>query len=99
MKKVHVIGAVVLGVSLVSGLAFASGSMKTKNTESSAKTAVSNEVGNKICPVSGQPVGTMGEVVKYEHNGKIYNLCCPACKKDFVKNPEKYSKAAEESVS
>lgn len=57
------------------------------------------EVGNKICPVSGEEVGEMGEVVKYEYNGKIYNLCCPACKKDFSKDPEKYSKIAEDEVA
>ena len=64
------------------------------------------EVGNKICPVSGDKIpasgekGTMGdEPVKYEYNGKIYNLCCPMCIKDFKKNPEKYSKIAEDEVA
>lgn len=57
------------------------------------------EVGNKICPVSGEKVGEMGEIIKYEYNGKIYNLCCKACAKDFKKDPEKYSKIAEEEVA
>ena len=63
------------------------------------------EVGNKICPVSGEKVpapgekGEMGEAVKYEYNGKIYNLCCPMCIKDFKKNPEKYSKIAEDEAA
>ena len=63
------------------------------------------EVGNKICPVSGENIpapgekGEMGEAVKYEYNGKIYNLCCPMCIKDFKKNPEKYSKIAEDEVA
>lgn len=35
-------------------------------------------VGNKICPVSGEKVGEMGDIVKYEYNGRIYNL-------DFIK--------------
>ena len=56
------------------------------------------EVGNKICPVSGDKVGEMGDIVKYEYNGKIYNLCCKACIKDFKKDPEKYSKIAEDQV-
>ncbi|MCB9757003.1 MAG: TRASH domain-containing protein [Candidatus Omnitrophica bacterium] len=62
------------------------------------------EVGNKICPVSGEKIpapgekGEMGEAVKYEYNGKIYNLCCPMCVKDFKKNPEKYSAIAEKEV-
>ena len=57
-------------------------------------------VGNKLCPISGNPVddGSMGEVVKYVYNGKIYNLCCQMCVKDFKKNPEKYSAVAEKEV-
>ncbi len=64
------------------------------------------EVGNKICPVSGDKIPTPGEKVtmgdkpvQYEYNGKIYNLCCPMCTKDFKKNPEKYSKIAEDEVA
>lgn len=57
------------------------------------------EVGNKICPVSKEKVGEMGDIVKYEYNGKIYNLCCPMCKKDFAKDPEKFAKIAEDEVA
>jgi len=59
------------------------------------------EVGNKICPVLGNPVagGGVGEAaVKFEWNGKIYNFCCPMCIEEFKKNPEKYSKIAEDEV-
>ncbi len=71
-----------------------------------SKSTKAIEVGNKICPVSGDKIlapgekGTMGdEPVKYEYNGKIYNLCCPMCIKDFKKNPEKYSKITEDEVA
>ena len=63
------------------------------------------EVGNKICPVSNEKIpapgekNSMGEAVQYEYNGKIYNLCCPMCIKDFKKSPEKYSKIAENEVA
>lgn len=57
------------------------------------------EVGNKICPVSGEKVGEMGEIVKYEYKGKVYNLCCAMCVKDFQNDPEKYSKIADEEMS
>ena len=65
----------------------------------SAAQPVLVEVGNKFCPVSKEKVGEMGEGVKFEYNGKIYNLCCPMCKKDFAKDPEKYSKIAEEEAA
>ena len=53
------------------------------------------EIGNRICPVSGNKVddGKMGEAVKYEYNGKIYNLCCKMCIKDFQRDPQRYSKS------
>lgn len=57
------------------------------------------EVGNKHCPVSGEEVGKMGPVVPYEHNGKIYNLCCPMCVKDFKKDPAKFAQKAEDEVA
>ena len=65
------------------------------------------EVGNKTCPVSGDKVPAPGEKstmgddkpVKIEYKGKIYNLCCPMCVKDFKKNPAKYSAIADKEVS
>ncbi len=83
-------------------------SMMMKNDADSpqagSKTAAV-EVGNKHCPVSGDEIpapgqkGSMGEAVKYEYNGKIYNLCCTMCVKDFKKNPEKYSKIADDEAA
>ncbi|MCX5665885.1 MAG: YHS domain-containing protein [Candidatus Omnitrophica bacterium] len=47
-------------------------------------------VNNTICPVTGDKVD-MKDPVTVEYKGKIYNLCCPACIKDFNAEPEKYS--------
>lgn len=49
-------------------------------------------VGNKICPVSGEPVESMGGAYQLEHNDKIYSFCCEGCAEGFKKNPEKYIK-------
>jgi len=54
-----------------------------------AKKAV--EVGNKVCPVTGEPIAENPKVTA-EYKGKIYNLCCQACIKPFNKEPEKYIK-------
>lgn len=48
------------------------------------------DVGNDICPVSGEGVFTMGDAVQFEYKGKIYNFCCAACVEIFKKDPEKY---------
>ena len=60
------------------------------------------DVGNKTCPVSNELVmkNDMKDAkpIIIEYNGKIYHLCCPMCVKDFKKDPEKYSKIAEDEV-
>ncbi len=84
-----------LGVVLLSaGLVF------VQPTPPAAQTAVQTvEVGNKICPVSGRPVGQMGPAVKHEYKGKIYNLCCGMCPRTFDSDPAKYAKIAEDEVA
>ena len=84
---------------------------KTMDTENGMHVATEEDintlpnVGNKICPISKDKIaapgekGEMGEAVQFVYNGKIYNLCCPMCMKDFKKNPEKYSKIAEDEVA
>jgi YHS domain-containing protein len=57
------------------------------------------KVGNKICPVSKEAVGEMGEPYEVAYNGRIYNLCCSSCAEDFMKDPEKYSKIADQEVA
>jgi len=48
-------------------------------------------VGNKICPVSGEKIGQAGmQPATYEYKGKIYNFCCAGCINTFKKDPEKY---------
>ncbi len=47
------------------------------------------DVGNKMCPVSGEEVTGKHFV---EHNGKRYGLCCPMCANKFKRDPEKYLK-------
>ena len=46
-------------------------------------------VGNKICPVSGEKIDEKTKAT-YTYEGKIYNFCCPMCISDFKKDPQKY---------
>ncbi len=59
------------------------------------------DIGNKICPVSGEKVDASSGMapVTYEYNGKLYHLCCPGCISMFKANPEKYSKIADDEVA
>ncbi len=55
-------------------------------------------VGNKICPISGKALGSMGDGMQVEYEGKIYNLCCAMCAKDFNKDPETFIKKIHEEL-
>jgi len=49
--------------------------------------AVAAEVEQTICPVMGNPINKQFFT---EYKGKKVYFCCPACKPEFEKNPEKY---------
>ena len=42
------------------------------------------------CPVSGEKLGEIGRAFVFTNNLQEVKLCCPGCKKEFDKNPEKY---------
>lgn len=72
-------------------------SAEYKHTESEVSSDVAEEavnVGNKICPVSGEKIDEKMKTT-YEYEGKIYNFCCPMCIDDFKKDPERYIKELE----
>jgi YHS domain-containing protein len=50
----------------------------------------------KICVVSGDKLGEMGDAVVYEYQGREIKFCCKGCVKDFKKDPAKYIKKIEE---
>ena len=53
---------------------------------------------NRICPVSGDSIGAMGEGVKVIWKGQAVNLCCPGCLKTFEKDPAKYTAIALDGI-
>ena len=44
----------------------------------------------KVCPVSGEPLGDMGKPIKVTAEGENVFLCCTGCKADFEAEPAKY---------
>jgi YHS domain-containing protein len=50
----------------------------------------------RICPVSGEPLGSMGVPLPVEVQDKTVLICCDHCKETIEQNPEKYlAKLAE----
>ena len=75
-------------------MGFGIGFRLSRAEDSTVKTANTNEVGNKICPISGEKIH-VGKEHKVEYKGKIYSLCCSMCEKDFKKDPEAAIKKIE----
>lgn len=46
----------------------------------------------KKCPVMG---GTINKEIYVDYQGKRIYFCCPACPKEFMKDPDKYLKKLE----
>jgi YHS domain-containing protein len=50
----------------------------------------------KTCPVTDEPLGSMGKPVKVTYKGRRIFLCCAGCKKKFRADPEKYLKKLDD---
>jgi hypothetical protein len=44
----------------------------------------------EVCPVSGQPLGSMGTPYKVTVKGREVLLCCAGCESQIKEDPEKY---------
>lgn len=44
----------------------------------------------KICPVTGEPLDSMGGPVRVEVAGRVVFICCKGCEAELRKNPAKY---------
>jgi YHS domain-containing protein len=60
------------------------------------ETQVFVDVGNKICPLTGEGVDGKTYAV---YKGRRYGLCCQECGANFWQDPETYSMLAEKEVS
>ena len=50
----------------------------------------------QTCPISKQPLGSMGVPEKVTVNGQDVLVCCDHCTPELKKNPEKYLTKSEE---
>lgn len=87
-------GAAVQAVPTPEQAVAASGDM----AETTAEPTPEAEAVNKICPLSGKEVTSMGAPHVVEHNGKKYNLCCPMCESAFQADADKYAMLVEEQL-
>ena len=95
MLKNITLGLIICAVVLTAGRILLAGTGGRDAVTSVPLAAKSQEVSNKICPVSGEKINEVTKVT-YEYKGKIYNLCCSGCIEEFKNNPEKYIQIVKE---
>ena len=61
----------------------------SNDTESNAS-AKADGYQLKVCVVSGEELGGMGELYVHNHEGVTVKFCCEPCLKKFNKEPEVY---------
>ena len=89
MRKFISIGFVV-SLFLLTGCSLILAQSEESNTQAQvSETTKAVNVGNKICPVTGNEVNEETKAT-VDYKGKIYNLCCSWCIEEFKKDPEKY---------
>ncbi|GAA4469922.1 hypothetical protein GCM10023156_62650 [Novipirellula rosea] len=47
-------------------------------------------INNKLCPVMGEPLGSMGDPVPVTVGGETLFVCCRGCVKKVKADPAKY---------
>jgi len=87
MKRTTFIAGLLAAIIFISG----SHAVRADGTNSASATPPKPDV-LKTCPVSGDTLGEMGKPYVFVYKGQEVKLCCPDCKKDFDKDPEKYMK-------
>lgn len=44
----------------------------------------------RVCPVSNEPLGSMGVPIKVDVKGQSVWICCDGCREDLLADPGKY---------
>ena len=76
------------GLLLIGVVALTSCKKKSEPAEpAETEKAVSATIQQKICPIMA---GAINKDIFTEYKGKKVYFCCPGCREEFEKSPEKY---------
>ena len=93
MKKLNFLAGILLAVAVISiSATMRAGDTNAVSSAGSTATAPPKPDLLTTCPVSGDKLGDMGKPYVFVYQGQEVKLCCPDCKADFDKNPDKYIK-------
>jgi YHS domain-containing protein len=77
--------------AVIQPLCGADSSQKTDGKQAPSTYDEPQKIGTRVtCPVSGEQFTITSATAHSEYKGKHVYFCCPSCKGQFDKNPEKY---------
>ena len=94
MKLSHLVAGVAVAAALILSAPLRADTSATNNPPAKAIPSPLN-----TCPVSGDKLGEMGAPYVFVYQGQEIKFCCPDCKKDFLKEPQKYLKQIKEEAA
>jgi hypothetical protein len=53
----------------------------------------------KVCPKTGELLGSMGKPYKINLKGRVVFLCCEGCEEEVKKDPDKYLKILDDKMA
>lgn len=88
MRKRIAVVAALFALSVLAAAAVVACQGCSKSKQDAPKKTVS-----AVCPVMGTNIPDVSKAAgKSVYKGRTYYFCCPSCKPEFDKNPEKYVK-------
>jgi YHS domain-containing protein len=93
MKK-RIIAGILVAIAVISILATGcnDGTNSVANSTNSPSATPLKPDLLTTCPVTGDPLGSMGTPYVLDYKGQEVKFCCAGCTNDFFKDPEKYMK-------
>lgn len=93
MKKLKLITAATLVTTFLASPALVLAADAKADAKAGTKAAKAYTL--KVCPVSDEKLGEMGDPYVFVHEGREIKLCCKGCLDDFKKTPAKFVKKIE----
>jgi YHS domain-containing protein len=94
MKKPKFIADILLAIAVISAAGCGDGadSVNSANSTNSPSATPLKPDLLMTCPVTGDPLGSMGTPYVLVYKGQEVKFCCASCTNDFFKDPDKYMK-------
>jgi len=97
-KRMVGLGLVVLVAALAVATALLAGDKPMADKAKPVEKVVADTYPLETCVVTGAKLGSMGDPVIYDYQGREIRFCCKGCVKQFEDNPKVYLKKLDEAV-